>query len=719
MFKQAVFISPAADLGDVCPVFARSFDVQADIVSAELRVTAIGVYEAAINGRRVGDFILAPGCTSYRTRLQVQRYDVTDMLAEKNELCITVGRGWYRGNISDRDQPLHNTPCAMIAEICITCADDSVIVIGTDESWQVRRSPILFADLYDGETYDATVQAEAAYPVKLADMDTSALIPQEGEIVCEHQRVRPVAFFTTPKGEKIVDFGQNVTGYVAITLNAHVGDEVRLSHAEVLDAQGNFYTDNYRGAKARLHYICREGAQTYKPHFSFFGFRYIRLDQWPGEAELDAFRAVAVHSDIRRTGNIQTGSDLVNRLFENVLWSQRGNFLDVPTDCPQRDERMGWTGDAQVFVKTAAYNYDVLRFMRKWLADVRAEQRENGSVPDTVPNFWCLTGNSTAWGDVITIMPWQLYMTYGDKTVLAENFDAMCRWVDFMGNDSQDEYLWTCPEEEKRLWGKHYGDWLALDAPSGNYKGSTDDDLIASAFYAHSASLVVKAGHALGRDVSAYEALYENIVRTFKARFPQPKTQTEHVLMLHFRLTDHPQEVAAALNRMVIANGYKMQTGFVGTPYLLHALTDYGYAGTAYALLLQEGYPSWLYEVLHGATTIWEHWDGIKEDGSFWSADMNSYDHYAYGAVMDWVYEKAAGIRPVEEHPGFEKLIVAPNPDPRLGWLDVTFDSPHGPIRSAWRYQDGKARYTISVPCDATLIVDGVTHQVAKGEYIL
>ncbi len=717
MFENTSWISPAVDFGSVCPVFFKDFTLQSPVTEATLQVTAIGVYEAHINGQRVGEFILAPGCTSYRTRLQVQRYDVTNLLAAENELSIAVGTGWYRGRISANDKPLHESPCALIAELRVTCADGSACTLRTDGSWQVRKSPILMSDLYDGEHYDALADTSAVYPVQILALPKTALIPQEGEIVREHERVKPVALITTPKGETVLDFGQNLTGYLSFTVNASAGAEIAISHAEVLDAAGNFYTDNYRTAKAQLHYICREGRQAYKPHFAFFGFRYIRLDKWPGKVDPADFTAIAVYSDIRRTGYIQTGNPLINRLFDNVLWSQRGNFLDVPTDCPQRDERMGWTGDAQVFAKAAAYNYDVQRFMRKWLGDIRAEQRANGSVPDMVPNFWCWTGFSAAWADVMTILPWQMYTTYGDKSLLAENFAAMKRWVDFVGTDTQDACLWTSKPEDKGLWKKHYGDWLALDAPAGSYRGTTDEDLIGSAFYARSTELVVLAGRALGEDVSEYEALHANIVRAVKARFPEPKTQTEHVLLLHFRLTDEPERIAAQLNRMILENGCQMQTGFVGTPYLLHVLTAHGYNETAYSLFLREEYPSWLYPVTRGATTIWEHWDGMNDEGAFWSADMNSFNHYAYGAVMDWVYEQAAGIQP--EAPGFARVLVAPKPDPRLGWLDVTLHTAHGPIRSAWRYVDGKPRYAISVPTDARLIVDGRTLDVQKGDYLL
>jgi len=447
------------------------------------------------------------------------------------------------------------------------------------------------------------------------------------------------------------------------------------------------------------------------------GFRYIRLDKFPSDFDLQDFTAVAIYSDIKRTGYIKTGNEKINRLFENTLWSQRANFIDVPTDCPQRDERMGWTGDAQVFAKTAAYNYNVLKFFKKWLADVRAEQRDNGSVPDTVPNFWQLKGASAAWGDVICVIPYQMFLLYGDKEILADNFEAMKKWVDYITNDTLDKYLWTSSDDVKKLWGKHYGDWLALDAPSGSYKGSTDDDFIASAFYAYSTSLVIKTGRVLGKDISKYEELYRNIVKTFETHFHEFETQTDCVLALYFDLSDDKQSVADKLNQMIKDNGNKLQTGFVGTPYLLHALSENGHADTAYSLLLGEDYPSWLYEVNHGATTIWEHWDGINDEGKMWSSDMNSYNHYAYGSVIDWIYTVAAGIRADEDYVGFEKAVIAPVPDKRLGSIDVSYDTPHGRISSKWSYDGDAVRYEITTPVPSKIVIEGKDYDVNAGKY--
>ncbi len=522
--------------------------------------------------------------------------------------------------------------------------------------------------------------------------------------------------FTTPKGERVIDFGQNIAGYVSLGITANKGDKIVISHAEVLDSDGNFYNANYRSAKAKLEYICRDGYQVYKPFFTFYGFRYIRLDEYPGKADPNDFTAIAVYSDMERTGHIETGNTKLNKLYENTIWSQRGNFIDIPTDCPQRDERMGWLGDAQVFAKTACYNYNAKKFFEKWLGDIRAEQRPDGSVPDTVPNFWLLSRSSTAWGDAVTVIPWQLYMMYGDKKDLELNFDAMKHWVDYMTADSLNKYLWTCADDSDKMWHKHYGDWLALDAPYGSYRGVSRDNFIASAFYAYSTELLIRSGKTIGKDMTEYEELYKNIVDTFKKTFTTYTTQTECVLALYFDLTDDKEKTAEQLNDMIISNGRKLKTGFVGTPYLLYALSDNGYAKTAYDLLLQEEYPSWLYEVNHGATTIWEHWDGIRDDGTFWSTDMNSYNHYAYGSVFDWVYSVAGGIRPGSA--GFESAIIAPVPDKRLGWLAVSYETAYGKIISKWTYEGESVRYEITTPVPSIVIIGGKKYEVDKGSYV-
>ena len=475
------------------------------------------------------------------------------------------------------------------------------------------------------------------------------------------------------------------------------------------DRDGNWYNENYRSAKARVRYICREGKQTWHPELTFFGFRYIRLLSWPGEAKPEDFTAIAVHSDMKRTGWLASGNSELNQLFSNIVWGQRGNFLDVPTDCPQRDERLGWTGDAQVFIRTASYLFDTERFFKKWLHDMAADQRESGEIGQVIPDVMLDDPGSAAWGDAATICPWQVYQTYGDSSVLEDQFDCMRRWVDFITSVTETPRLWT--------GHFHFGDWLGLDAPAGSYKGSTREDFIATAFYAHSAELVVKTGRLLGRDVSAYEKLYGEIVDAFRKTFPEYRTQTEHVLAVYFSLAEDPQKTADDLADMVRADGVQLRTGFVGTPYILHVLSRYGYADLAWDLVLRREYPGWLYPVTKGATTIWEHWDGIKPDGSFWSKDMNSFNHYAYGAVADWVFEQAAGIRHAEDKPGFEELIYAPHPDKRLGWLQAKLDTRHGTVSALWVCQEDGIRYELETPVPAKVCLKGKETWVNPGKY--
>ena len=712
---QAHWIKPATDLGDVCPMFSKSFEAKGGIKKATLFITALGVYEAELNGKRVGDYILAPGWTSYRKRLQYQEYDITELVKRKNKLHVTVGKGWYRSRMAgwteSTQRELLQMPAGIIAQLEICYEDGTSETIVSDQSWSYTESNILFSEIYDGETYDASEHpyVKSYANVQSFDGPYDTLIPQQGELILEKERVHGINIIHTPKGEVVLDFGQEVTGYVEINIDAKNGDEVELSHAEVLDKEGNFYNANYRSAKAKYRYICKAGKQTYKPKMTFFGFRYIRIDQFPGgveAAKLDNFTAIAVHSDIKRTGYLNCSNPKLNQLFENIIWGQKGNFLDVPTDCPQRDERLGWTGDAQVFVKTAALNYDVEKFFTKWLLDLKADQGEDGHVGHIIPDILG-GGSSAAWGDAATICPWEIYLAYGNPEILKSQFSSMKKWIEYITLHTKDQYLWT--------GGKHFGDWLGLDAPSGSYKGSTREDFIATAFYAYSTSLVIKAGKVLGEDISEYEVLYTSIVAAFQKAYPSYYTQTECVLAAHFKLAPDCQKAADQLASMVRESGTQLMTGFVGTPYLLHVLSDYGYTDLAYSLLLREKYPSWLYPVTKGATTIWEHWDGIMENGDFWSADMNSYNHYAYGSVADWVYGVAAGIKPLEEFPGYQKVAIAPNPNLRLEWLKASLQTRNGLIRSEWKRTNNQWRYEIETPVDAIITIAGKTYMANKG----
>lgn len=737
---SAKWIKPAVDPGDVVPEFFKTFTLKKAVKSAILTVTGLGIYEASLNGKRISDYVLAPGWTSYLYRLQYQTYDVTELLngqcscgeLYENRLSILLGKGWYRSPMmcweNDTVQTgLMKNPAGLLAELTITYADGTAETIGTDESWSVQESPLRFSEIYDGEVYDATFHAAESGAVVCFDGPSHTLIPQQGPEIREQERLTPAAIFTTPAGERVIDFGQEITGFLEVSVDAKAGDVVDVSFAEVMDKEGNFYTENYRSAKCQYHYICQDGQQTFKTKLSFYGFRYLRINEFPGgadAADTDSFTAIVVHSDMKRTGYLSCSDPLLNKLFSNIIWGQKGNFLDVPTDCPQRNERCGWTGDAEVFVRTACLNYDVEQFFTKWLADLAADQKENGHLGHVIPSIIEGTPaekSSAAWGDAATICPWEVYLAYGNPAILEAQYDSMCKWVSYITTTTTTANLWT--------GGTHFGDWLGLDAPSGSYKGSSNEDLIASAYYAYSTSLVIKAGKVLGKDVSKYEALYSDIVSAFQAAFPEYRTQTECAVAVYFRLAADLQAAADQLAEMVKACGIKLQTGFVGTPYLLHVLSSYGHTDLAYSLLLRTEYPSWLYPVTKGATTIWEHWDGIMEDGGFWSADMNSFNHYAYGSVADWVYGVAAGITPVEEAPGYEKVRIAPHPDSRLDWLEASVETRRGLVSSRWSKlpqgsknpdSAGNAfwRYEITTPVEAEIVIGGKSQTVQAGAYV-
>lgn len=696
-------------------VYLKNFRCAAKAEKAILKITALGVYEAKLNGERVGDFILAPGWTSYLNRLQVQSYDVTNLLKTENSLEVTVGQGRRAiANKRDGSDFLGYRDTALIAELTIVYADGTAESIVTDSSWTARESKLRYTNIYDGDIYDATFKAGSARHCICVDLKKDMLIPQEGEKIVEHERMPALQIIKTPAGETVIDFGQNMTGYVEFRIKGTPSAQATISHGETLDCDGNFYNANYRSADARIKFVCDGEEQTYKSALTFFGFRYIRLENWPDEVKKENFTAVVVHSDIRRTGYFECSDETVNKLFKNIIWGQKSNFLDVPTDCPQRDERLGWTGDAQVFVRTASLNFDVERFFKKWLRDLAADQGRDGCVPHVVPNIFDDMGGSSAWSDAAVICPWEIYRTYGDKAVLEEQFDSMKAWIDWMRERS---------ENGKRSGGSHFGDWLGLDSPEGSYKGATPEELIATAYYKYSTELFIKAAHALGRDVAEYENIPAEAAKAFRREYMENgrvknATQTACVLALYFDITDDRAATVGQLNELIERAGH-LETGFVGTPYLLHALSDNGYAETAYDLLLRREYPSWLYPISKGATTVWEHWDGIKPDGTMWSTDMNSFNHYAYGAVADWMYGAAAGINSDPDRPGFEHIIFRPVTDRRLDFVKASIDTRRGTVASEWRRENGRIKYIFTVPegCGASVIIGGEKHEVGAGTH--
>ncbi len=708
---NANWICVRDDIGKSVPLFRKAFKINRPVSTVLLYISSRGVYEAVLNGERVGNFILAPGWTSYKHRIQYQKYDITDSVSEDNTLVVAVASGWYKGRIADWWSEAGDRQCALIAKIEITYLDGSTENIYSDTDWEAALSGYSLCEIYDGFFFDARVIPDFCLKTVISQNNSKKeLIEQVGENVVEHERFKPTAIIKTPKGETVIDFGQNLAGYVEISLFAHKGEVVSLSFAETLDADGNFYNENYRSAECQYTYICKDGFQSFKPTLTFYGYRYIRLDKYPSEVNKDSFTSIAVYSELARTGNIECSDSLIDQLFSNALWGQRSNFLDVPTDCPQRDERMGWLGDAQVFINTASYNYDVNRFFEKWLGDMVLNQFEDGAVPAVVPFEKRGINISAAWADAVAICPWQLYLSYGNKEILRKMFLPIKKWVDYITETTTKKGLW--------FGGKHFCDWLELGAEKGQYIGDTRGDLIGSAFYKKSTELLCKIGHVIGEDVSFYESLCTEIINAFNNEFEDTyKTQTEYTLALAFDITKNPKKLIKALVELIHRDGDKLQTGFVGTPYILHALSRYGYSELAYTLLLRKDYPSWLYPITKGATTIWEHWDGIMPDGGMWSTEMNSFNHYAYGAVVDWIYSVAGGIKPVEGAPGYERVLISPVADKRIDWLRVELKTKHGVITSKWKHENGRVVYEISTPVKTTVIIEGKTYNVDAGSY--
>jgi len=721
---KARWIEPAANedrkASQPAPMLRGAFTVKGAVRSARAYVTSLGLYELEVNGKRVGDQLFTPGWTSYKKRLQYQTYDVTAHLrAGVNAVGATLGDGWYRGFLAWKDRRnVFGDRLALLCQLRIQYADGRVETVGTDGTWKSATGPIRLSDIYMGETYDARLErpgwSEPGYddrdfvPVRVADPEKRALVAPEGPPVRRIEEVRPVGILKTPAGETVFDMGQNMVGHVRLRLRGPAGTTVTLRHAEVLDKAGNFYTTNLRAAKQQVTYVLKGGGdEVYEPHFTFQGFRYVAVEGWPGEPTLDGLTGVVVHSDMPVTGQFTTSSPLLNQLQHNIRWGQKGNFLDVPTDCPQRDERLGWTGDAQVFSRTAAFNMDVAGFFTKWLGDVAADQQSDGAVPYVIPDVLSEGGRgasaSAAWADVATIIPWNMYLVYGDTRLLERQYPSMKAWVEYMRRQAGDRNLWTT--------GFHFGDWLAFATTASDYPGATTGkDLIATAFYAHSTDLLQRTAVVLGKkeDAAEYAALLPKIEEAFVREFVTAagrvgeNTQTAYAVALEFDLLPESlrAEAARRLAAEVRTRGH-LTTGFVGTPYLCHVLSRFGYTDVAYRLLNREEYPSWLYPVKQGATTIWERWDGRKPDGSFQDPGMNSFNHYAYGAIGDWMYRVVAGLEIDPQQPGYEHVLARPQPGGGLTSAEARLATLYGEAASGWALADGKLAVSVTVPPNA------------------
>lgn len=687
-----------------------------EISSAWLFATAHGIYEASINSFRAGDGVLMPGWTEYGKRLLFQMYDVKASLHEGlNSICAHIGPGWYKGDLAGwiHLRGVYGHCTGFNAMLLIRYRDGKQITVGTDGTWRWSRSAVLYSEIYHGEVKDGRRRPDEVTDwafVRETGEETGPLVPQDGVFVRRKETVIPKRLFRTPNGELVLDFGQNMVGWVKIHVSGAAGEYVELSHAEILDRAGNVYTGNLREARQRVKYILHGGEEeTFEPSFTWQGFQYVRIDHWPGTPKLQDFMGVVVYSDLRQAGYFRCSNPLINRLEENIRWGMKGNFVDIPTDCPQRDERMGWTGDIQVFARTASCLMETAPFFRKWLRDLKAAQLPDGGIPYVVPDILTFQDrdvrnpganhSASGWGDAAVVCPYTAYRYSGDKRLLQEFYPMMKMWVEYVRKRAEGGVIWDS--------GYQYGDWLALDAEPGSRFGKTPNVLTATAYYAHSVDLVRKTAGILKKEEDArfYGQLFLQIQEAFQKRFydedgrMKVRTQTAHVLALAFGLAgERYREKTAEDLAELIEEWNGLSTGFLGTPHICRVLADNGRADLALRLLTKTEYPSWLYPVTKGATTIWEHWDSIRPDGSFWSDGMNSFNHYAYGSIGDWIYGSLLGMDTSEDAPGYRESIVAPVPGGGITWAEGGCYTPYGLLEVKWQVVDGEFFLRVMVP---------------------
>jgi alpha-L-rhamnosidase len=724
---QAQWITPGfkEDAEQPSPLFRKEFRSTKKVKYAVAYITAHGLYEAHLNGHRIGDAYLTPGWTSYNKRLQYQAYDVTDLLHEgDNAIGATLGSGWYRGHVGYDPTPnLYGKDVALLLQLHIIYTDGSSENVVSDGTWKSSTGAIRSSEIYNGETIDDRMAqkgwTEPGFNdkgwsgVNVMDFTKNTLIATINGSVKQHETFKPVRIFKTPKGEQVIDFGQNLVGWVKFKVSGKAGDKIVLSHAEVLDKPGDFYTENLRSAKSQDTYILSgNGEETFEPHFTWQGFRYVKVEGYPGKINPEDFTAITLYSDMAPTGTFTCSNKMINQLQHNIIWGQRGNFLDVPTDCPQRDERLGWTGDAQVFSRTATFNMNVNTFFTKWLKDVAADQYSSGAVPHVIPDVIKRAGQepggSTGWADVSTIVPWNIYLVYGDKRVLQNQYNSMKAWVGFMEHHSRNN-LWNS--------GDHFGDWLfySVNDDTDGESAITSKYLIAQCFYAYSTQLLINAANVLGKkeDADYYTALLAKIKKAYLDEYVTPNglissdTQTAYVLALQFDMLPENlrQQAADRLAANIARYGNHLTTGFLGTPYLCHVLSRFNHTDVAYKLLLQDTYPSWLYPVKMGATTVWERWDGIRPDSTFETPTMNSFNHYSYGAIGDWMYRVVTGIDTKSDTPGYKHIIIKPHPGGGFTFADADYETNYGKVSSHWKVDSTSFNLDVEIPANTTATV--------------
>lgn len=696
------------------PHLNKSFVATKTVKMARLFITARGLYEASINGKRIGDAYLTPGWTSYNKHLQYQVYDLTAEIRKgANELDVLLGSGWFRTRIAwENNKNFYGTQTALLSQLEISYTDGSTETIVSDGSWRSGLSSILASEIYDGEKQDLRIKTALFSPVVETKASYDVLRAQINEPIRKQEQVAVKQVLRTRSGKVILDFGQNIVGWVKFKAKGHSGQLVKFSHVEMLDKLGEPYFANLRSAKAQASYILSGQPEIIEPHFTFFGFRYVQVEGY--DVVPEDFTGIALHSDMASSGSFETSNPLLNQLQSNIRWGQKGNFLDVPTDCPQRDERLGWTGDAEVFSRTAAFNFNVNQFFAKWLVDVKADQAPNGAVPFVIPDVLTRTSigkentqaGAAGWSDASIIIPYNVYTTYGDKQVLENQYESMKAYLNYVRGAAKND-LWNT--------GFQFADWLSYRVDDskgmiGQKSAVTDNYLVAQCFFAYNTQLMIKTARILGKteDYKEWERLLDRIKLQFQKEFMTAngrlisETQTAYILALQFDMIPGSLREASLARLVTNIESYKyhLTTGFLGTPFLNPVLTRFGRNDVAFKLLLQDTYPSWLYPIkAHGATTIWERWDSMKPDSTFQDPGMTSFNHYAYGAVGDWMYRTIGGID-TEEFDGaaYKESVIKPELGGGLSFAKTSLETPYGKISTDWRLDSGVFTLTVNVP---------------------
>ena len=711
------------------PLFVKSFEAKKGLASARLYICGLGLFTAELNGKKVGDEVLTPYYSNYHDEEQYITFDITENVKEQNRLTVSLGNGWFKGKFGLNNQSNNfGDEFKLIAELRLVYEDGEVQVIGTDETWEYIGSDVEDDGIYDGEIINHLLWKEKENLPKKAVLTEAAgkLVARYSLPVMEMEDMQVKEVIYTPLGETVLDFGQNFAGYVTFRNHLPEGTRIVFDHGEILQ-DGNFYNENYRSAKSQFVYVSDGRDELVRPSFTYFGFRYVRVTGWPGEAKEEDFTGKALYSKMDRTGYIETGHQGVNRLFLNALWGQKSNFIDFPTDCPQRDERLGWTGDAQVFSGTASFNMDTTAFYHKFLHDLRNEQvKYDGILPGVIP---VLDPNgpifSSVWGDIATILPMVVYEHSGNVETLRENYPMMKDWVDKITKEDKargQKYLYD--------FGNQLGDWLALDGRTEqSMEGGTDAYYIGSNYYAMSVQKTATAAEILGykEDEAYYKDLYEKIkAAIIREYFTETgrlaiDSQTGYIVALYSGIYRDKEAVVAGLKARFYKDCYKLKGGFTGAPILCRVLAENGFEEDAFYFLMQEEYPGWMHCINLGATTIWERWNSVLDDGHLSGTMMNSLNHYSYGAIVEYLYRDVAGLKALE--PGFKKALITPLMNGKLKYMNMTYDSAYGEYKVSWKVlKDGNVSVDIQVPFGCSAVIglpfyEGEVTEVAAGSY--